>query len=60
MLDEGIIKRGFIDACNQVMNDLSDDRDGALDKVMSGFARVVADAIKSATVTAPNGVCSIQ
>ena len=59
MLIKQTIKQGFIDACKAVMDDKSDDRDGALDRVMDGFAQTVIDAIKSATITAPNGTCTI-
>jgi hypothetical protein len=60
MLVKEDIKQGFIDACAQVMNDTEIDRDAALDKVMGNFAQVIIDAIRSATITAPNGPCTIQ
>ncbi len=59
MLIKADIKKGFIDACKAVMNDTEIDRDAALDKVMAGFAQTVIDAIRSATITAPNGTCTI-
>ncbi len=59
MLVKQTIKKGFIDACKAVMNDTEIDQDAALDKVMDGFAQTMIDAIKSATITAPNGECTI-
>ncbi len=59
MLDKDTIKKGLLASCKKAMNE-TEDRDGALDKVMDGFAQAIIDAIKSATITAPNGTCSIQ
>lgn len=53
------ITQGLIAACTAVMNDTSDDREGTLANVADGFAQVIVDAIKSATITSPTGPCTI-
>lgn len=50
------IKQGFIDACTAVMDDTSDDRTGALDRVAEGYAQAVIAAIKSMKITYTGGL----
>jgi uncharacterized protein (DUF2342 family) len=58
MLVKETIKQGFIDACTAVIDDQSDDRQGALDRVAEGYAQTVIDAIKSMTITYISGLAN--
>ena len=61
MIDESKIKGDIAAAFKSVMDDDSDNREGAIETVAGKMAKAVADAIKSATITytaglvAPNG-----
>ncbi len=56
MLDEGKIKEDVARAFTQVMNDTSDDRQGAIDRVATELAKSIADAIRSAEITYSSGL----
>lgn len=56
MLDENKIKEDVARAFTQVMDDTSDDRQGAIDRVAAQLARSIAEAIRSAEVVYTSGL----
>ena len=58
MLVKETIKKGFVDACTQVMNDKSDNRQGALERVAEGYAQTVINAIKSMKIVYTGGLAN--